>query len=107
MQQTMRGTSTTLAAAGIPPSASGSRGTSWDFKGPNVSGRQDSSASRSSKNSKSSKSSKLSKNGIPVEYWISSSGVWTERATLTLNKTKQKIYLDILDPDPDLYYQHR
>ena len=103
MQQTMRSTSTTLniAAAGIPPSASGS----WDFKGPNVSGRQDSSA-RSSKSSKSSKS-KLSKNGIPVEYWISSSGVWTERATLTLNKTKQKIYLDILDPDPDLFYQHR
>jgi len=41
-----------------------------------------------------------SKNGISVEYYFTSSGVWTHRAVLTLSKTKNKLYLDILDPQP-------
>ena len=36
---------------------------------------------------------------IPVEYWISSIGVWTERATLSFNKSNKKLYLDILDQE--------
>ena len=39
--------------------------------------------------------SKLSRYAIPVEYWISSAGVWTESAQLSLSKTKNKLYIDI------------
>ena len=34
---------------------------------------------------------------IPVEYWISSAGLWTESAILFLNKNKNKLYIDIQD----------
>ena len=76
---------------------------------PNVSGRTDVSKKKSSTPTNSGRGIKVgkslssltsSKNGISVEYYFTSSGVWTHRAVLTLSKTKNKLYLDILDPQP-------
>ncbi len=55
------------------------------------------SASRSS--SQVSTSGNKSKNHVivPVEYWISSRGVWTESAQLSVSKTK--LYIDIRHVD--------
>merc|ERR1712223_1024231 len=72
---------------------------------PNVSGRTDVAKKKSSTPTNSGRGIRVgkslsSKNGISVEYYFTSSGVWTHRAVLTLSKTKNKLYLDILDPQP-------
>ena len=117
MQQTMRSTSwnpneasdLTGPTAGIsrrqppPPASSASTTSNNPSFVPNVSGRIDVAKKKSSTpNSGRISVGKLStsKNGISVEYYFTSSGVWTQRASLTLSKTKNKLYLDILDPQP-------
>ena len=113
MQQTMRSTSwnpneasdLTGPTAGIsrrqPPPAS-SASTTSNPSLVNVSGRIDVAKKKSStpNSGRISVGKKLStsKNGISVEYFFTSSGVWTQRASLTLSKNK--LYLDILDPQP-------
>ena len=120
MQQTMRSTSTwnpndlasdlTGPTAGIsrrqpPPPASSASTTLNPSSIPNVSGRTDVVKKKSSTPTNSGRGIRVgkslsSKNGISVEYYFTSSGVWTHRAVLTLSKTKNKLYLDILDPQP-------
>jgi hypothetical protein len=39
---------------------------------------------------------------IPVEYWISTVARWTETATISVNKPKTKLYLDILQQQQQL-----
>ena len=116
MQQTMRSTSTwnpndlasdlTGPTAGIsrrqPPPPASSASTTSNPSLVNVSGRIDVAKKKSStpNSGRISVGKKLStsKNGISVEYFFTSSGVWTQRASLTLSKNK--LYLDILDPQP-------
>ena len=92
-----------------PPPASSASTTLNPSSIPNVSGRTDVSKKKSSTPTNSGRGIKVgkslssltsSKNGISVEYYFTSSGVWTHRAVLTLSKTKNKLYLDILDPQP-------
>ena len=88
-----------------PPPASSASTTLNPSSIPNVSGRTDVAKKKSSTPTTSGRGIRVgkslsSKNGISVEYYFTSSGVWTHRAVLTLSKTKNKLYLDILDPQP-------
>ena len=88
-----------------PPPASSASTTLNPSSIPNVSGRTDVAKKKSSTPTNSGRGIRVgknlsSKNGISVEYYFTSSGVWTHRAVLTLSKTKNKLYLDILDPQP-------
>lgn len=47
----------------------------------------------------SSKVKKSSKNNVPIEYWLSSAGLWINTAQLSLGKSK--LFIEIPSEDPN------
>ena len=95
MQQSMRRTSS--SSLGAPASLGDAAGALLQPLPPPAQNDSHVSSNRATA-VKKSKSKKISvSNVIPVEYWISSAGIWTESAQLSINRNKNKLYINILD----------